>query len=474
MEIKQSIGDGSSSRYRPHLSGRAFLAIAMIAMLALAALLAAAPAQAQGQSPEPLWSADMLVAEITSVAIGADGADHFSNIGGTGNLQIKSLWSYTLDRDLRLAFEGAVPGADDLTLQVGALTLEFPAGSSGQSSFKWQNVDVDWEDGQTIPVRIVSTPAPGEAQLNSPATGAPTISGTPNVWKTLTAHTDGIADADGIDIATFSYQWLADDADISGATGSSYTLASADEGKTIKVRVSFSDDAGNVETRISNATEEIGPPDYHGDSMATATALELDAPIDGFIHEPDDVDFFKIVLTEPTHIRTRVYGPDHLISARNHALLLDANGDQAGTKRHGGRPEAGTYFVKVKRWDYYRDDNVGLEPYTLRVLVIPEHGDTIETAAQLHLRDPHKAWADHNPLAQVAYYHSGSDRDFFKLELPTATMVRVVVFGPMVIHTYRASSGRVSPAILNQSQGGMYICRKVGIVPGEWHQCLGP
>ena len=27
---------------------------------------------------------------------------------------------------------------------------------------------------------------------------------------------------------------------------------------------------------------------------------------------------------------------------------------------------------------------------------------------------------------------------------------------------------------LNQSQGGMYICRKVGIVPGELHQCLGP
>ena len=71
MEIKQSIGDGSSFRYRPHFPGRAFLAIAMIAMLALAALLAAAPAQAQDQSAEPLWSADMLVAEITSVAIGA-------------------------------------------------------------------------------------------------------------------------------------------------------------------------------------------------------------------------------------------------------------------------------------------------------------------------------------------------------------------------------------------------------------------
>ena len=460
MGIKHPIGDGSSFRSRPRFSGRPFLAIAVIATLAIAALFAAAPAQAQDQSAEPLWSADMLVAEITSVSIGADGGDHFSNIGGTGNLQIRSLWSYTPSRDLRLAFEEAVPGADDLTLQVGGLTLEFPAESSGHSSFKWKGVEVDWEDGQTISVRIMPTPAPGEPPLNSPATGVPTISGTAKVWETLTVHTDGIADFDGIDISTFSYQWLADDADISGATGSSYTLASADAGKTIKVRVNFSDDAGNDETRISNPTEEIGPPDYHGDSMATATELELDTPIDGVTHGPDDVDFFKIVLTEPTHIFARIYGPDHFTSTHNYAAFLDANGDEAGVKRAGGRPGAGTYFVKVQRFDAYRDLEVGLEHYTLRVLVIPEHGDTIETAtqlnqtsAQLDLRDPHRLsgplneWSEHNPLSQIAYLHSGSDQDFFKLELPTTTMVRIVVGGPTQLLSYRTSSGRAGPAI---------------------------
>ena len=35
------------------------------------------------------------------------------------------------------------------------------------------------------------------------------------------------------------------DTDILNATGSSYTLVDPDEGKTIKVRVSFTDDAGN-------------------------------------------------------------------------------------------------------------------------------------------------------------------------------------------------------------------------------------
>ena len=90
---------------------------------------------------------------------------------------------------------------------------------------------------------------------NSPATGAPDISGTAQVGETLTADTSGIADADGLANATFSYQWLADDADINGATGSTYTLTDSDEGKAVKVEVSFTDDAGNHETLTSGATD---------------------------------------------------------------------------------------------------------------------------------------------------------------------------------------------------------------------------
>ena len=43
---------------------------------------------------------------------------------------------------------------------------------------------------------------------NTTATGAPTISGTAQVGETLTADTSGIADADGLENADFSYQWL--------------------------------------------------------------------------------------------------------------------------------------------------------------------------------------------------------------------------------------------------------------------------
>ena len=95
---------------------------------------------------------------------------------------------------------------------------------------------------------------------NSAATGAPTIGGTAQVGQTLIASTSGIADADGVANATFSYQWVADDADISGGTGSSYTLVAADEGKVITVTVAFTDDAGNAESLTSAATTAVAKP----------------------------------------------------------------------------------------------------------------------------------------------------------------------------------------------------------------------
>ena len=96
-----------------------------------------------------------------------------------------------------------------------------------------------------------------EPRPNTPATGAPTISGTAQVGQTLAADTSGITDEDGLDNASFSYQWLADNTDLPGATGSTYTLGGTDEGKAISVKVSFSDDAGNDETLTSEATDSV-------------------------------------------------------------------------------------------------------------------------------------------------------------------------------------------------------------------------
>ena len=120
-----------------------------------------------------------------------------------------------------------------------------------------------------------------EARSNTPASGAPVISGTAQVGETLTASTTGIADADGLTNVSYAYQWVrndgTDDSDIGGATGSSYTLVSGDQGKAITVRVDFSDDDGNAESLTSAATAAVAapPPDL------TAGASGIPASHDG-------------------------------------------------------------------------------------------------------------------------------------------------------------------------------------------------
>ena len=110
---------------------------------------------------------------------------------------------------------------------------------------------------------------------NTPATGLPTISGTAQVGEILAADTTGIADDDGLDSAAFSYQWLADDVEINGATASTYTLVAADAGKAIKVQVSFTDDAGNDEEMTSAATAAVAtappPPNTPATGLPTIT-----------------------------------------------------------------------------------------------------------------------------------------------------------------------------------------------------------
>ena len=128
----------------------------------------------------------------------------------------------------------------------------------------------DAEEGKALRVRVSFTDDAGNdesltsaataavaAKPNSPATGAPTITGTAQVGETLRADTSAIEDADGLDDATFGYQWQVDDTDITGATDPTYTLAEAEEGRTVTVRVSFTDDADNGETLTSEPTSEV-------------------------------------------------------------------------------------------------------------------------------------------------------------------------------------------------------------------------
>ena len=114
--------------------------------------------------------------------------------------------------------------------------------------------DADFDEGPLVSEPYPATGTIALADGNHPATGVPAITGTARVGQTLTADLSGLADEDGTTQAdndavgyAYTYQWVQVDGetetDITGATSKTYTLAPADQGKTVKVTVSFTDDA---------------------------------------------------------------------------------------------------------------------------------------------------------------------------------------------------------------------------------------
>ncbi len=121
-------------------------------------------------------------------------------------------------------------------------------------------VTVTSEDGSTTSTHTVTVTRPP----NTVPTGVPSISGSARVWERLTASMSEVSDEDGLDGATFAYQWIrtdgTTDTDIPGATRASHHLRPADLGKTIKVRTTFVDGGGTEEVLTSAATSVVEEP----------------------------------------------------------------------------------------------------------------------------------------------------------------------------------------------------------------------
>ena len=177
-------------------------------------------------------------------------------------------------------------GISDLDgLQNAAFTYRWiAAGSDIEGATGSSHTIAEEDEGLTIQVRVSFTDDAGTEETltsaateavqpvpNNPATGQPVITGTPQVGETLSVDTSAITDADGLTNVSYSYQWLADDAEITGATGSTYVLTSSERGKAAKVQVSFSDDGGNDEVVTSAATGAVSPGVQQGQSNTAAT-----------------------------------------------------------------------------------------------------------------------------------------------------------------------------------------------------------
>ena len=213
-----------------------------------------------------------------------------------------------------------------------------------------------------------------QRQESTAATGSPTISGTVQVGQTLAASTTGIADTDGLTNAAYSYQWIANDgtsdSDIADATASAYTLVAGDAGKMIKVRVTFTDDAGNEETLTSAATVAVAPtvpgapgilsvsvndtgkldvswdaPDSNGGSAVTGYEVQWKESSDSW-DTPAEVS--ETTVTGTSHTATGLtdgMGYTFRVFAVNSAGDSSASDDASGTPRETTAPTVSSATV---------------------------------------------------------------------------------------------------------------------------------
>ncbi|MYD65996.1 MAG: hypothetical protein F4X26_08495, partial [Chloroflexi bacterium] len=174
--------------------------------------------------------------------------------------------------------EGSVPAEDAYAVTVDGGAPAAPTGVSVSGAEVTLTLADEVTPGQavTLSYAVPVDPVQDESGLDAPAfsgqavkapgaTGRPSVSGPPQAGQTLTAGLGTIADADGLPTTTFptgyTFQWVRVDGmtenDISGATSRTYTLTANDVGKTVKVKVSFTDGGGTPETVKSAATAAV-------------------------------------------------------------------------------------------------------------------------------------------------------------------------------------------------------------------------
>jgi len=133
-------------------------------------------------------------------------------------------------------------------------------------------VKASYTDGFNKAESVTSTATAAVVNVNDEPTGTVTITGTTSKGATLTAA-NTLADLDGM--GTVSYQWMADNVNITGATASTYTLSAAEVGKTITVKVSYTDGFNTVESKTSAPTAVVIPNSLPtGNVTITGTAAQ--------------------------------------------------------------------------------------------------------------------------------------------------------------------------------------------------------
>ena len=104
---------------------------------------------------------------------------------------------------------------------------------------------------------------PGTLDVTVTVVNVTDIRGRAQVGQTLSLNASDIELSDGMTDPSYTYQWLRSDGttetEIPGATDSEYALTEEDEGRSIRLRVTFTDDAGNERTVTTAPTSAVAP-----------------------------------------------------------------------------------------------------------------------------------------------------------------------------------------------------------------------
>ena len=266
-----------------------------------------------------------------------------------------------------LALDGTVIASTALPVTVTAAELTenklkyappANANGTGYASFRFRVNDgaSDSDLDYTMTINVTA--------VNDPATGTPTINGTALVGQTLTASIADIADADGLP-GTFTYQWkryaangTTFEANI-GANSSTYTLTASEEGKKVKIEVSFTDNGSTNEGPLSSGAYP---------ASGTVAAVSTDATLSALTVSPKDISGFAadrtsyevgvastvtqatITATKGHSAATVAYSTTDAETSAGHQVNLSAGRNEVTiTVTAEDTTTTGTYTVSINR-----------------------------------------------------------------------------------------------------------------------------
>jgi sugar lactone lactonase YvrE len=181
-------------------------------------------------------------------------------------------------------------------------------------------VVVSYTDGRGSAEAVSAVSVGSVANVNDPATGL-AISGTLESDLTVSANLANLSDPDGI-VLPYTYQWASSSlpssefTDISGATGSTYTLTAAEIGKYIRLTVSYTNSYNQPDSAVATSETTV---------ISGNTPVSGSLDISGSLLE-DEVVYAIANLVDPDGLGPLTYIWSSSSDTQNGVFRVDASG----------------------------------------------------------------------------------------------------------------------------------------------------